>query len=138
MATIPRPLIIVHPDFPWSGAGFVTEYYRSDICLPVLALIVAAARRRRASRALVIVMAVVPPGEWRGPDPAEMLLSELASLATHTAPDGFGAARSGQWLQQIRLPGPAVIAGFWRDRCVSEVARAWPSTISKRLSVLSP
>jgi hypothetical protein len=132
------PLLVVHPDFPWSGLATVPEGWTQEFCLPALRRIVAAARFRKRLGVSVLVIPTGCPKDWAGTREEETLLHDLAGCVTHLAPDRINAIGARRWLAEQGLPMTVLAAGFWRHHCVAEVRRAVPSLLSHRLTVPRP
>lgn len=132
-------LIVVHLDFPWSGALALSPQWRDEVCLPALKRRLGAVRRRRALRLPVINFPFCAPEFWAGEGDATVIIHEVILLATTVAPVPQNAIAARAGMAEHKPPGVRFVAcGFWTDRCVRELVR-WSSVpVASHLGVTHP
>jgi hypothetical protein len=132
-------LIVVHPDFPWSGACCLVPQWRDDVCLPALRRILGAVRRRRALQLPVISFPFCAPEFWAGEGDVTVIIHEVILLSTTVAPVPQNAIAARAGMAEHKPRGVRFVAcGFWTDRCVRELVR-WSSVpVASHLGVTHP
>jgi nicotinamidase-related amidase len=132
-------LIIVHPEFPWSSATYLSDFIEAE-CLRALERIARAAKRARKNGERVVLVTLMDPAEWGASSGHFRLLCAIRDLATDIAPVEVRATNvaASTWVDAIPDKAPRVACGCWTELCVQDVARRVGATINPRMSVRRP
>lgn len=125
-------LLIVHPEFPWTGQGDGAAGF-DDHLLPTLRRLAGAASSGRYE--VAVVRFYDDLGARTKPE-ARDLLARIYAHARHVVPEASAVSPqvAAAWLRNRGFTQPGRAGGFWRGHCVRDVARLSGHRVSDRLS----